>query len=320
MEGKGANVAAGTLSPRSKGGPTGAGRWLAELERWSTRVEKCVQKPGRRRIHSLRAATLRIEAELGARAQFGVLGNAASRAAERWARRARRVRKLLGPVRDADVCLELLKTLRGPGADTAGEESPVARDCLYAIAHLERAFRCHRAAACRRMKAALRAQQARIAAVTLDLERTLAAPATKRFDRRAALLAVAEELAASVPGLAPATLHSFRKRAKAGRYLAERAPLHDACAQQIGQHCRSIQTAIGQWRDWRALAENAERLLPHREGHDLVRMLTGIAACLRDEALRKCQQASAGLADRPRSQQARHPMRQVKRKGTRRAA
>jgi CHAD domain-containing protein len=303
-----------------KGEPPRAGGWPGELKRWCERMEKCAQKPSRRRVHALRASTLRLEAELNARSQRGALNPAAARAAQRWERHAQRVRRLLGPVRDADVCLELLETFHGPGADAASEESPVAHDWLRAIACLERAFRRRRQSACRRMIASLRVERVRIAASARELGRVLSVPAKRRFDRNAALRNVAEKLVADAPGLTPATLHSFRKHAKTGRYLAERAPLQDAYARRVGLHCRAIQTAIGQWRDWYALAACAERLLARGAGKDLVSMLAGIAGRLRDEALWQCLQASAALADHAHPDLAQRPVQGTKRAVARRIA
>lgn len=313
-------MSAEILPLRGHTGPLQVQDWRQKLEHWCARLEECVHKPSRRHVHSLRAATLRLQAELDACLQSGTVSLAVARAAQRWSRKAKRARKLLSPVRDTDVCLELLETFCGPGADAAKAESPDARDYLHAIERLKCAIRRRRETAGKRMILVLEAQHSRIVAAARELGQALATSGAASFDNRVALQTLVKELAAAASNLTPAALHGFRKLAKTGRYLAEHVPLPDARTQELALQCKAIQTAIGQWRDWTALSEYAQEKASHRAGRILVAQLSETATRLLGEALVQCQQAATALADPAHAKPVRRPVQSIHGSSARRLA
>jgi CHAD domain-containing protein len=218
----------------------------------------------------------------------------------------------LAPIRDTDVCLEILKTFRSPGAVEAAAESPDACDYLYAIQALERALRARRKASGRQMVRVLKARLFRITDSARSLGKGLDGADGAHCDSRAALQALMDELAAAAPILTPAGLHSFRKLAKKGRYLAEFMPHPDAWTQEADSTCRSIQRAVGQWRDWAALARFARRNV-RGAGPVLTRQLACTASRLLQEALCQCRQPVPGPAERTRRQPVRRYVRVARR-------
>jgi CHAD domain-containing protein len=285
--------------------------WQQKLERWCERLDACAQKPSRSRVHGLRAATLRLQTELDACLQHNTMSPAAVLAAQRWSRKAQRVRKLLSPQRDIDVCLDLLATFPGPATDQASLVPPDARDYLRAIEQLERTLRRRRGTASKRTVKALDLQRLRIEATARALAQALPQADAVRIDYSTPLHALLNDLASAAPGLTSATLHGFRKLAKTGRYLAERAPQSDAWTQEVASQCRVIQAAVGQWHDWATLAAYAKQGSSHGAGWDLACALQQTALRLFDEALSQCRHASAALAVYAHPSPARRPVQRV---------
>ncbi|MDR3739187.1 MAG: CHAD domain-containing protein [Terracidiphilus sp.] len=294
--------------------------WQQKLERWCERLDACAHKPSPRRVHGLRAATLRLQAELDACLLSSRVSPSAGLAAQRWSRKAQRVRKQLSTLRDIDVCLDLLATFPRPETDKASLVPPNARDYLRAIEQLERTLRRRRATAGKRTVKALDAQRSRIEAAARAIAQALSETAAVRMDHNAPLHALVRDLVSAVPGLTSATLHGFRKLAKTGRYLAERTPQPDAWTQEVASQCKAIQTTVGHWRDWATLAEYAKQRPSRGAGRDFACELQETAARLLDEALRQCRIAVAALADRERSSPARRPVQRVHAAAARRSA
>lgn len=283
------------LPLRGRSQPLPQPDWRQRFERWCECLDACARKPGRRRVHTLRAETLRLQAELEPVLQAEALDSATVRLARRWSRSARRTRLLLAPVRDADVFLDMLASFRGSGAEAAALESPDARDSLQAIASLERWLRRKRAADSRRMVAGLRARLRRMTDEARSLGRALAASGEMRVSLHAALQSVMRQLAAAAPALDSSGLHAFRKLAKTGRYLAESAAHPGARTRRAALLCREIQKAAGQWRDWSALARVARRQAAHAAGKALAQDLESIASRLLSQALAQCRPAAPSV-------------------------
>lgn len=290
------------------------------LELWCVHVGECAHKPSRRRVHGLRAATLRLQAELDEISQHCALTPAAVRAAERWSRKARRVRKLLAPVRDADVSLQLLATFNAPSTTTDRALSPQSRDSLRAMKRLARALRSERDAARKRMVLVLEAQLARIKASVRELEQSLSGSEPTRINLGEALAAITTQLTAAARRLTPDALHSFRKLAKTGRYLAEHMPQQETQVLEVAAQCRAIQAAVGKWRDWTLLAERAKQLVSHQEGRALAQELEATSERLLNEAVKQCLRSVAVISDQAQYQLVRRPVRSVPRSPNRRLA
>ena len=294
--------------------------WLQKLEFWCEQMKKCTRRPSRRRVHGLRAATLRLQAELDETLQHSATAPTAVRAAQRWLGRARRVRKLLAPVRDADVCLALLATFHDPGVRAGRAESPEARDSLHAMKLLSRSLRRKRETARKRMILTLEAQQAGIEAAASEVGQRLAEYEPPHVDHSKALAAIASELTTAAQRLTPDALHAFRKLAKTGRYLAEHCPQTDTRAQEVAVQCRAVQAAVGRWRDWTLLMERASQLVSRREGRALAHELDATSERLLNEALKQCLRSAAALSDQAKYELTRKPVRSVRAASIRRFA
>jgi CHAD domain-containing protein len=80
---------------------------------------------------------------------------------------------------------------------------------------------------------------------------------------------------AEFPVLDEANLHEFRKSIKAVRYLAEMHAADRQCA-RIATQMRKLQSAIGEWHDWQALAYETRRL-HHAWSKHLAELLESLA-------------------------------------------
>jgi CHAD domain-containing protein len=87
-------------------------------------------------------------------------------------------------------------------------------------------------------------------------------------------------------------LHAYRKALKKVRYLAETGA--DPASGRLAAICRKMLNAAGDWHDWQVLANEAQRLLPGKEGG-----LAAMLATRTDEALHRaldiCQRSRARL-------------------------
>jgi CHAD domain-containing protein len=312
-------MSAGRLPQLAHSEPPGQ-NWRQKLEFWCEQLRECARKPSRRRVHGLRAATLRLQAELDETLQHSTTAPAAVRAAQRWHRKARRVRKLLAPVRDADVCLALLATFHDPDARAGRAESPEARDSRRAMKLLSRSLHRKREAARKRMILTLETRQDRIEAAAREVGQRLVGAEPPHVDHSNALEAIVSELTAAAQRLTPDALHAFRKLAKTGRYLAEHCPQTDTRAQEVAVQCRAVQTAVGRWRDWSLLTERASQLISRREGRVLAHELDATSERLLNEALKQCLRSAAALSDEAKYELTRRPVRSVRAVSIRRFA
>lgn len=166
-----------------------------------------------------------------------------------------RLRRRAGKVRDFDVQIEALGSLRLESS---------ARDRAKVLAFLEKA----RARREKKLLAALESEaedglQKRLKLVSTRLQQESPKPpagAEKRF--LAAALAKFAAVVKQRSPLSEANLHNFRMDCKRARYLAEMAGEGADVAAVIAQ-LRRIQDAIGVWHDWLTLTATAESVLSH---------------------------------------------------------
>jgi hypothetical protein len=77
--------------------------WQKQVDAWCALLAQCSRKPSRKRIHTLRSHTLHLRALLEFAQQEQLLDSKATRAFKRWKQEAKKLRRALQPVRDADV-------------------------------------------------------------------------------------------------------------------------------------------------------------------------------------------------------------------------
>ena len=269
--------------------------WRRRVEEWRVLLAACRHKPGRGRVHRLRVATLRLQAQL----EWGLTelsgDSPAAHAVARWKKQALRLRRLLGPVRSADVSLAKLARLREePTRPVAGRRIEIAAACLRDLAKFETELTRRRKRAAQKLVAALDDRGKR-----LDrMAQALAAEVAPCIAQAAgvSVQAVVQQIAAAArefPQLDAGNLHAFRLRLKQANYLADLCAPGDRGAPRLAARLKRMQTAIGEWHDWEVLRRLAARALP--EGGSLVPLLQRRAATALRRAVSLCKMSMTGL-------------------------
>jgi CHAD domain-containing protein len=101
------------------------------------------------------------------------------------------------------------------------------------------------------------------------------------------------EVVAEFPSLDAANLHEFRKRIKKVRYLAEMVAADDHEIARQAASLKKIQTAIGEWHDWDALAKREDHA--HGKHEELTELLRTLAAESLEKALEVCDRLTTSL-------------------------
>lgn len=248
----------GTFPVEGRSDPDVQTELRRQLQAWRKLLAHCSRKPGRKYVHLLRVATLRIQAALEDWLSRHSADTRELGAARRWQRQGKKLRRALGPVRQADVFLNKLQRVRS-WADPAADGTPVLpSECLEAIEKIARTVKRKREAAARKLTAEIKRRRKRLNSLSRKLETASGAFAptveTGVFDEIQAQIVA---IAARFPEFNSENLHDFRKLIKKIRYLAEVfAPLDPAAAHQAAL-LKRMTGAIGEWHDWQALTEEA---------------------------------------------------------------
>jgi CHAD domain-containing protein len=230
-----------------------------------------------------------------------------ARAAKRWNKQGKKLRRTLNPVREADVSLAMLAGLRASTAGPPEGEPPCSRSCNRQIGELEAKLAEKRQAAAKRLIAGIEDRRKRLERLSTELEAALA-PHTwgcSAEDLRARIVALREEF----PRLDAKSLRPFRKRIKKVRYLAEISAAADPLAGRQSATLKRMQSAVGEWHDWQGLAQLAGRTFRCRNTADgLAKLLEARAQESLRVALSLCRRTTAQLLKRnsgsaPSSQQ-----------------
>jgi CHAD domain-containing protein len=267
--------------------------WWLQLAAWRDSLDRCARKASRKRVHELRIATLRLQAALEYWLSEQAPDAQGVRAIRRWQTQGQKLRRALRPVRETDAYLERLGSLRGPAAGPPGRAQRCSSGCLHEIEVFESEFAHRRKAAADALRAEILERRQKLERRTAALEKVLE-PALPRKPGSAAQ--AAHQLFASLDeqfkDLNEGNLHAYRKGLKKVRYLAETGT--DPESGLLAAICRKMLNAAGDWHDWQALAKEAQRLLPGKEGG-----LAAVLATMTDEALRRalgiCQRSRARL-------------------------
>jgi len=261
--------------------------WGQRLEAWRRLLAACGRKPSRKRVHSLRVATLRIQAELEYELRGNRQGNPAARAARRWNRQAEKLRRALSPVREVDVNLARLDRLRGMFCEKDLDLSRMSRICKRQIDALEQRLVQLRKAAAKELIAEIEARRVRCGR---EIEAAFApeaprAAGSEPSEVRVLIAGLAEEF----PELNRERLHEFRKRVKMVRYQAEASTVVDPTAGRRVAALKRMQAAAGEWHDLQALAKAAARTVRGRDKErGLAELLETLAAESLQRALETC--------------------------------
>ena len=225
-------------------------------------------------VHQLRTTIRRVETLLATNQP--TLG----RKEQKLLKQLDRLRRRAGKVRDLDVQIQALGSLR---------LESITRDRARVMTFLEKAR-------AKREGKLLRAFQnevdgglhKRLKRTATRLQREFPKPAQPDSDEQRFLVAALDKFAAVVkrhPALSEANLHDFRMGCKRVRYLAEMAGEGPRVAAVI-EPLKRIQDAIGVWHDWLTLAATAEGVLTSSGQAPLLSALRASARSKYLEALR----------------------------------
>lgn len=194
-----------------------------------------------------------------------------------------KVRKRAGRVRDLDVQIAALRTLK------IGRDGDEKRTLLSALA-ADRA-RCAKKLAALFDKDGLRDLRKRLrrAAKDSQLYNNKVEPAAKA-------LRMFAQLAGEQGEATEAVLHQYRLRCKRIRYLAEmegKQPMAQAVVQQL----KAIQDAVGEWHDWDILTARAEALFVKVPSAPIITALRAVRHTKLVEALHITQAAKTRLLE-----------------------
>jgi CHAD domain-containing protein len=280
------------------------------IDAWRDLLGKCASKPRAKYVHALRSMTLRLQAILGqimeqilqqvpdqvlehARPR-GVHSGSAIRAFKRWSKEGKKLRRMLQPVRDADVFLARLNSLRGIKAEESNPDSQLSLRCLREIGDLQCLLEQEREKRSAKLITTLNGSSERLFRLSSEMETALKSHFVQRAfpDPRAAseLFAV---LSDDHTHLDRSNLHDYRKRLKQALYLSEIAAEAVPDSAQLVAELRKMQDAVGEWHDWQALALKARRKLSaHKKQDGLVSVLEAKAEETIKIALDRCQHAA----------------------------
>ena len=268
-----------------------------QLAAWLGLLSKCGEKPSRRRVHSLRVATLRLQAGMEHWLEAQLTDGPEERAIRRWNRQAEKLRRVLSKVRETDVYLGKLDGLRSSVSEPAQGSSRLTRMCLRQIDAVEDRLKRDRKSAARKAADEIKDRQGRLDRLSRELEEELT-DATQGFANSggggvreliAGLLTESTKLKAE-------NLHEFRKRVKKVRYVAEIAGTGDALPTRQMAALRRMQSAAGAWHDWQTLAKRADRALRGRNKEGgLEELLETLAEESLQKALEVCRRTAGRL-------------------------
>jgi hypothetical protein len=270
------------------------GEWPQPVEAWREQLVQCARKPSRRRVHALRSLTLRLRMLLEHRLQTPELEPAAARAFKRWKKEVKKLRRMLEPVRDADVYLAQLDRLRKASEAADGKLKLNAR-CRREMDKLEKQLQRRRQAGADKLMIILDARGRRLARLSQEMETALTPRMLARPDATApAAMRIFSGLMKEFPRLDSSNLHGYRKSLKPALYLAEFSAAHDPLARRLATAFRKMHLAAGEWHDWQSLTLEARRVLPaagRPEG--LLALLEGLTEESLQKALRLCRRSMA---------------------------
>ena len=262
------------------------------IEAWRQLFARCGRKATRKRVHGLRVVTLRLQAEIEHRiTEKGLDGH---QAAKRWSRQAEKLRQVLGPVREADVWLEKLVSLRATLAKNDGYRPRSTRECMRQIEELENKLTQKRKTWEKKLLAEIDDRKVQIEKLSKRLELD-SAPLIGKCGSGGGRQII-EQFAAIVaefPALNEDNLHTFRKSIKTVRYVAEIFAASDPEAGRHAAQLKKMQSAIGEWHDWQDLAK--EQRHAHKKHDELVDLLDALTAESLEKALEICERVTAQL-------------------------
>jgi CHAD domain-containing protein len=238
-------------------------------------ARKLTSDPQPEDVHQFRTTTRRVET------LFDVLLPKPGRNGRKLLKQLARIRKRAGRVRDLDVQITALRTLK------IGRDGEEKRSLLAALA----ADRVHYE---RKLVSLLDNQSLR--ELRKRLRRAAEDSYEGKFEPATKALRMFAQLARREGEVTEAVLHQYRLRCKRIRYVAEMAgkePLAKAVVEQL----KAIQDAVGEWHDWDTLTLRAEALFSDTPNAPIITALRGVRHSKLVEAMHATEAAKAELLE-----------------------
>jgi len=257
-------------------------------------------RPHPEAVHDLRTISRRVEALLDA------LATEPDRNQRKLLRRLKRLRRRAGRVRDIDVQIIALRTLK-IGRDS-GRKAQLARHLNDRRSRRERklqkaldpeTIRNLRRRLTRVERAILAPLPARKPAAAIATASSAPAQPAPREEVQPVSLALRmfATIARQQGAFTEATLHRFRTRSKRVRYVAEMAG-DDPEAKRIVSQIKRMQDAIGDWHDWLTLSQTAQKLFAEPVDGPLIAALRNVTRAKFVEATRHASDLKRNLLGR----------------------
>ena len=243
--------------------------WQRQLEEWHDLVCRSSSKPSRKRVHALRSLTLRLQIMLEHLLLEQDPESAAVHAFKRWRNEARKLRRVLGPIRDADIYLARLDNLRSTHGSFETGETHLSPSYLSEFDKLEKCLRRQRCKGIDRLMALREARAKRLNRRCKEIEAVLATQESSTgISTSRTVLQMFAELVEYLPLLDSSNLHAFRKRIRRTLYVAEMSAPSDAKIEKLAEVLRKMHSVSGECHDWQALALKASRVLSDYDKED----------------------------------------------------
>src|SRR5580658_2210058 len=143
---------------------------VRQIGDWRGLIEACADNPNRKRVHVLRSLTLRADAQLELRTELGLASKDAAATGERWRKAGRKLRKALQPVRDADVFLGRLESLRGWATEPPAGKQILSKACVDELKTMRSKLRRTRKDECGEMQRMLAKRSKKLRRIGRELE------------------------------------------------------------------------------------------------------------------------------------------------------
>jgi CHAD domain-containing protein len=243
----------------------------------SRQLAKLTKKPAPENVHKFRTYSRRVEAMLDE------LVPKLSCNDKKLLKQLARLRKKAGRVRDLDVQIAALRSLKIP--QEPGRKSQLMRTLSEERAQRERTL-------------------------PENFDRKTVSQLRKRLHRAAQEMAIPEnadllglgmravlQLGRERAPLTEKTLHQYRIAGKRARYIAELAR-HDPKAGQVVHQLKRMQDMIGDWHDWLKLTQRAEELFGGVRESSLVAALQNVTRAKFREAVSALAETRMALSEK----------------------
>ncbi len=253
-------------------------------------LKKVADKPQPDAVHQFRTTARRIEALLE------VLSPDPDKNQRRLTKRVAKLRRRAGKVRDMDVQMAALRSLK------IGRDAQRKERLMQALAELRSKREKKLVSALGKETVREVRKRLRKAAQNLSL---FAQPATTdgardtaaAFDPAGTALRLFVQVArAQGAALREDNLHAYRLETKHVRYVAEMAG-EDHTARTIVAELKRMQDTIGEWHDWLVLSQRAQEVLAPPPESALIAALQNVTRAKFREAVSVCTEARKNLLE-----------------------